>query len=109
MADRLDLLFIGGGRMGEALLAGLLATGAPADSMAVVEPLAARRHELSDKYGVSTSAELRDSSGVILAVKPHLAAVVSAEMARSNPTECWSVAAGVTLGPSMPCFRTLRW
>jgi pyrroline-5-carboxylate reductase len=83
--------------MGEALLAGLLATGTPASSMGVVEPLAVRRDELSETYGVSTSAELRDSSGVILAVKPHLAAVVSAEMARFEPDRVLSVAAGVTL------------
>ena len=45
------LVMIGGGRMGEALLGGLLGSGwAEAGELAVVEPIAARRDELADRY-----------------------------------------------------------
>jgi pyrroline-5-carboxylate reductase len=67
---RLEL--IGGGRMGEALLAGLLANGwATATEIAVVEPVEARRAELADRYPGLTLAEApAGAEGVIVAVKP---------------------------------------
>ena len=53
------LALVGGGRMGEALLGGLLAAGwaEPAD-VAVVEPVDARREELAELFpGVALHAE----------------------------------------------------
>ena len=50
------LLIVGGGRMGEALLGGLIAAGRAAESLAVVEVLAARREQLARAYpGVTVS------------------------------------------------------
>ena len=66
------LTLIGGGRMGEALLAGLLAPGGPAAELAVVEKLAARRSEL-DRSGSpawSSPAEPVAADGAVVAVKP---------------------------------------
>ena len=45
------LSIVGGGKMGEALLSGLLAAEwAPADEISVVEPDDSRRDELQKKY-----------------------------------------------------------
>ena len=51
-------MIVGGGRMGEALLGGLLASGwASAEDLAVVEPVTARRDELAKRFdGVTVSA-----------------------------------------------------
>ena len=97
MADRLDLALVGGGRMGEALLAGLIDNGTAAGRIGVVEPVTARQAELAEKYGVVVSGELLAADGVILAVKPHLTAEVAAAMAVHSPSRVLSVAAGVTL------------
>ena len=111
MADRLDLALIGGGRMGEALLAGLIDNGTPADRVGVVEPVEPRRKELAERYGVVVSAELLEADGVILAVKPHLTADVGAAMVRHAPARALSVAAGVTLSAldaAMPGVAVIR-
>ena len=47
MAERLELVVIGGGRMGEALLSGFLSSGRDPGAIGVVEPLGSRREELS--------------------------------------------------------------
>ena len=111
MTDRLDLVLIGGGRMGEALLAGLLATGTDPASVGVVEPVAERRAELEATHGVVTSADLLAADNVILAVKPHLTAEVAAEAAAAGATRALSVAAGVTLAAldaAMPNAAVIR-
>jgi len=111
MADRLDLALIGGGRMGEALLAGLINNGTPPDRVGVVEPVGARRDELADKYGVVVSDDLMEADGVILAVKPHLTAEVAAKMNAHGPVRALSVAAGVTLAAldeAMPGVAVIR-
>ena len=54
MSDRV-LQIVGGGRMGEALLGGLLAGGRAPESLAVAEVFAARREELSASYPGSPS------------------------------------------------------
>src|SRR3954449_3996622 len=45
--DERALVIVGGGRMGEALLAGILAAGRPADELAVAEVSPTRREELA--------------------------------------------------------------
>jgi pyrroline-5-carboxylate reductase len=70
------LLLVGGGKMGEALLAGWLAQGVPSDAVLVVEPAAPRREVLSRTHGVATFADAAAlprgcAPGVLLlAVKP---------------------------------------
>ncbi|MDQ3757649.1 MAG: NAD(P)-binding domain-containing protein, partial [Actinomycetota bacterium] len=69
MTARLQVL--GGGRMGEALVRGLLDAGwaAPAE-VAVVEKVEGRRKELADLLpGVQVSAEPVACEGVVVAVK----------------------------------------
>jgi pyrroline-5-carboxylate reductase len=88
--------------MGEALLVGLLDAGwAPAGELAVVEPLAARRAVLEERFaGLTVGAEPTRAEGVVLAVKP--GDVVSAATALATidggaPKRVLSIAAGVTL------------
>lgn len=67
--------FIGGGNMASALLGGLLGKGMRADAMRVIEPAAAQRDTLRERFGVSTferadAAALRGLDLVLIAVKP---------------------------------------
>src|SRR5262249_59561347 len=63
------LVVVGGGRMGEALVAGLLAAGWDATDLAVVEKLAVRRAALAETPGlvgvpvVATLADVADDGG----------------------------------------------
>jgi pyrroline-5-carboxylate reductase len=66
------LLVVGGGRMGSALLGGLLRAGfAPPDALAVLERRADTRRELAERFpGVRVVDVAVPADGVILAVKP---------------------------------------
>ncbi len=110
------LALVGGGRMGEALLSGLLAGGwaQPAD-LIVVEPVASRRELLCERYpdiGVSDSPV--PAEGVVVAVKPAQVAGVCAAMAGLAVGRVLSIAAGVTLArleaalaPGTPVVRAM--
>lgn len=99
------LLLVGGGRMGEALLAGWLAQGVPSDAVLVVEPAAPRREVLTATYGTATFASVemvpadRAPSVMLLAVKPQ---VMSEALTACTPfvaadTLVLSIAAGKPL------------
>lgn len=91
------LLIVGGGRMGEALLTGLLAAGRPAEELAVLEVSAARRSELGAAHPDVTIAEQAlPCSGAVLAVKPGEVAAVVRALADAGVRRILSVAAGVT-------------
>lgn len=66
------LAVVGGGKMGAALVSGLLSAGwAAAAEMLVVEPVAGRRRELSDAFpNVVVTDVVRAAEGVVVAVKP---------------------------------------
>src|SRR5437763_4758166 len=65
------LLIVGGGRMGEALLGGLLAAGRPASELAVAEVSAPRRQQLGAAHpGVTIAEEVVPCAAAVLAVKP---------------------------------------
>jgi pyrroline-5-carboxylate reductase len=91
------LLVIGGGRMGEALVAGLVTSGwAPADEIAVVEVAEARRDELIAAHpGLEVRAEAVDGVDTVLAVKPGDALT---SLDGRAPKRVLSIAAGVTTG-----------
>lgn len=104
------LVVIGGGRMGESLVTGLLAHGWPESSVAVVESSPGRRAELaqSGRASVATLDEALDALadaglgldapvGAVIAVKPYDVQAVSQEIARSRVSRAVSIAAGVTL------------
>ena len=93
------LSIVGGGKMGEALLSGLLAAEwAPADEISVVEPDDSRRNELQKKYKETPLSEnLVPSDNYLLAVKPQLVPNICQELSNSDPLRVMSIAAGVTI------------
>lgn len=94
------LLVVGGGKMGEALVGGLLEAGwAAPGEIAVVEPSAARREELAARFeGLVVTEELHAADGALLAVKPQQIVEVCAQVAATGTGRILSIAAGVRLG-----------
>jgi pyrroline-5-carboxylate reductase len=95
------LAVIGGGRMGEAIVGGLVTAGAlSADRITVAEPAAVRRDALAQAFGVRTVAEGADALPadiVLLAVKPQVIdEVVSALSSSLGGSLVVSIAVGVS-------------
>lgn len=102
MADaegRAALQIVGGGRMGEALLGGLVDSAwAPVGELAVVEPLAERRDQLKGVHaGVRVVDAPIDADGTVLAVKPGIVPAACEALAPVDPGRVLSIAAGVRL------------
>lgn len=97
MSTRARLVVVGGGNMGAALVAGLVASGWDPASMIVVEIDAAKREALARDLGVQTSAEVVAADGAIVAVKPADVPSVVAELARLGTPRIVSIAAGIRL------------
>src|SRR2546430_9376833 len=92
------LVVMGGGRMGEALVGGLLDAGWPAAEMHVVEPVAARRKELSGRYdGLSVGDAPVAAEGAVIAVKPGDVEAACRALAGVAPARVLSIAAGVPI------------
>jgi len=88
---------VGGGRMGEALLGGLIAGGRAAESLAVVEVAPARREQLAREYpGVTVADAPVDAPDALLAVKPGDVPATAEAVAAAGADRLLSVAAGVT-------------
>ena len=106
------LVVVGGGRMGEALLGGLVAAGWSPAELAVVEPVAARREELVKRFeGVDVSAEPVTADGAVIAVKP---GDVTGAIRAAKAGRILSIAAGVTIaaledaaGKGVPVVRAM--
>ncbi len=95
--DQVALQIVGGGRMGEALLAGLRA-GGDRRSMRVVETAPARADELRAAHpDVDISTEPGSAEGTVLAVKPHHVTEACAAVAAAGGGRVLSIAAGVTI------------
>src|SRR4051794_36764771 len=110
------LQIVGGGRMGEALLGGLLAAGRDAGALAVAEVSASRREALAATYpGVTIAHAPVEAPDAVLAVKPGDVRAAAAAVADAGGERVLSVAAGITAeaiesaaggrprgGPAMP-------
>jgi pyrroline-5-carboxylate reductase len=93
-----ELVVIGGGNMGAALLGGMLSSGVVADAdVAVVEPVASRRAQLVEMFpGVAVVAEVPPCAAAVVAVKPPDVPPVVTAAAAAGARRVLSVAAGVT-------------
>ena len=94
------LAVVGGGRMGAALVGGLLSAGwATADELAVVEPVAERRTELAATYpGLAVGDEVpAGAQGAVVAVKPGDVEAACGALAGAGVRRVLSIAAGVPL------------
>ncbi|HEX9092401.1 MAG TPA: pyrroline-5-carboxylate reductase [Coriobacteriia bacterium] len=103
MDAQVPLAIVGGGRMGEAIVGGLLAAGSlDPGSIVVAEPDALRRSSLAEVHGVRCVPDGRDAvsgaSTVLLAVKPQVIDDVVRSLADAVglDTLVVSIAAGVT-------------
>src|SRR5438309_2201082 len=65
---------IGGGRIGEALLAGLLESGRSSEDLVVVEAMPARAEVLGERLGIRVTDSVAEAAAevdlVVIAVKP---------------------------------------
>ncbi len=107
----MKLLVVGGGKMGEALVSGLIATSwCTASDITIVEPLAARRDELVSLIpGAHIAAGVPDpQSGaagetsfvvdtVVIAVKPYDVPLACQQVRHLNAQRIISIAAGVRI------------
>src|SRR5438309_4481258 len=93
------LAIVGGGKMGEALLAGLLGgQWGRAEDMIVVEPIEARRKELAATFvDVDITGEAMQSEGAVVAVKPDDVEGACRAVADAGVERVLSIAAGVPL------------
>lgn len=99
------LAIVGGGRMGEALAAGLVSAGwsAPAE-LTVVEAVAERRAELAGRYpDLTVVADVPPAEGAVVAVKPADVEAACAAVAGAGISRVLSIAAGV------PLAKLERW
>lgn len=91
------ILIVGGGRMGEALLGGLLAAGRETGELVVSEVSQTRREELAAAYpGVAVVEEVVRAPSAVLAVKPGDVPAAARAVADAGARRVLSVAAGVT-------------
>lgn len=111
-----ELVIVGGGNMGAALLGGLLAAGTvSASEVAVVEVYETRRAQLGELFpGVEVTDRIPECASAVLAVKPPDAAGVAAEAVAAGARRLLSIAAGVTLatlqqaaGPGVAVLRSM--
>lgn len=114
--DPVDVVMIGGGNMGAALLGGMIDSGAfvPA-RLGVVELLDARRRTLVGMFpGVAVVADVPPCRAAVLAVKPPDVAGAAAAAVAAGATRILSIAAGVDLatieaavGPDVAVVRCM--
>lgn len=101
------LQVMGGGKMGEALIGGLVASGwAAADEIHVIEPSSGRRAEIADHIaGLSTGEAPLPGVDTLIAVKPNIVPEVLPVLAGAEVPRVLSIAAGVkiaTLEAALP-------
>ncbi len=99
VVDIFDVVMVGGGNMGAALLGGMIESGVFAPgTLAVVELLDARRNELVDMFpGVTVVDTIPQCRSAVLAVKPPGVPAATAAAVAAGATRLLSIAAGVNI------------
>ncbi|MFF0489620.1 pyrroline-5-carboxylate reductase [Nocardia sp. NPDC003482] len=96
---------IGGGRIGEALIAGLLESGQAVKDLVVVETMAARAEFLAERFGIRVTDSIAEAATgadlLVVSVKPHDVDAVLTELGKADPDSdrdqvLMSMAAGVS-------------
>lgn len=104
------VLIVGGGSMGQAICAGMIAAGVVApQQLTVANPGQVKREALAARYGVATVADACDAlpaDVIILAVKPKIVCEVAAQLSAAGTRGALviSIAAGVSTGKLAACF-----
>jgi len=93
------LVVVGGGRMGNALIGGLLRSGwVAASEIAVAERLASTREEIANRFpGVVVTTEPVAAKSAVLAVKPPDAEEAARSVGAAGVPRILSIMAGITL------------
>jgi pyrroline-5-carboxylate reductase len=115
-----SVAILGAGKIGEALLSGLLRSGTPASDVVICERVPERADDLVQRYGVRRVDEpadaVADADVVVLAVKPGDVSLVAGLIGRALPAGAVvvSVAAGIparaiemALPPGTPVVRVM--
>lgn len=99
VVDAVDVVMVGGGNMGAALLGGMIESGAfSPGTLAVVEVLDARREQLVDMFpGVAVVDTIPPCHSAVLAVKPPGVPDATAAAVAAGATRILSIAAGVNI------------
>ena len=92
-----QLVVVGGGKMGSALLTGLIESGwAPVERLAVCDPDPSTRARLAERHpGLMVSDIPMEAEGAVLAVKPDVAEVVLRTIGASGTRRILSIVAGL--------------
>ena len=115
-SEMIDLVMIGCGNMGAALLGGMINSGAFAlEQLAVVELREERRVELAEMFpGLTVTESIPPCRSAVLAVKPEDVPDAAAAAARAGATRLLSIAAGVGIatieaaaGPNVAVVRCM--
>lgn len=95
----IELLLVGGGKMGEALLAGMFSGGAAQpERTAVVEVVPARREELSARFaGITVGDAPVPAEAAVVAVKPNDVEAACSAIGSVGVKRVLSIAAGIRL------------
>lgn len=112
----LTIQMVGGGRMGAAMVGGLVAGGfCPPSEILIVEPSDERRQALAEELpGVELASEPVGGLDTVVAVKPGIVGAVVAQLAQLGATRVLSIAAGVRIAtleapfePPIPVVRAM--
>lgn len=100
------IAIIGGGKIGEALLAGLIASGRPTKDLVVAERDKERASEIADEYGVLVTDDVTNAAEtaqyVFLAVKPDGVDLVLRKLAAADDSSLEDDRVTVTLVAGLP-------
>jgi pyrroline-5-carboxylate reductase len=99
MADRFDVVMVGGGNMGAALVEGMIESGRfPAGSLAIVERLSERRGQLASMFpGALVVDGIPSCAAAVIAVKPDDVSDAVRDAVAAGARRILSIAAGVTI------------